>query len=175
MIKKVVFALALAYVTVLALPAVAGEHPAAQPEHPAKVSASEHPATGGEHPSEHPAAAPKKEVTTADISTGIRKYIADQTKANGGTFQVMDGDKKLMLTLIKVHEDKLANLGAGSYFACTDFTGTDGNKYDVDFFLTGDAGAMTVTETAIHKLNGTPRYTWKQEADGKWTKVTPQM
>jgi hypothetical protein len=30
----------------------------------------------------------------------------------------------------------------------------DGQFYDIDFFLGGVAGAMTVTETTVHKLNG---------------------
>ena len=43
-----------------------------------------------------------------------------------------------------------------------------GNVYDVDFFLSGDPGDMTVTETTIHKLNGRPFYVWEQKDDGTW-------
>ena len=41
----------------------------------------------------------------------------------------------------------------------------DGEVYDVDFFLEGDPGAMTVTETTVHKLNGQPFYVWEQNED----------
>ena len=33
---------------------------------------------------------------------------------------------------------------------------------------------MTVTETIVHKVNGKQRYDWKQDADGKWTKVAAE-
>ncbi len=130
------------------------------------------PPSYAEHPTEHPSAAPaKKAVTTKDIGDGIQKHIDDKSKEDkNGKFQVKDGEKDLALTLVKVHNDKLANLGGGSYFACVDFKGTDGNTYDVDFFLKGDPGAMTVTETNVHKVNGKPRYNWKEEG-GKWCKV----
>ena len=39
---------------------------------------------------------------------------------------------------------------------------------DVDFFLSGTAGAMTVTETSVHKLNGRPFYLWEQNEDEHW-------
>ncbi|MHC5181497.1 MAG: transglutaminase-like domain-containing protein [Planctomycetota bacterium] len=47
----------------------------------------------------------------------------------------------------------------------------DGDVYDVDFFLTGDPGNMTVTETTIHKFNGKPDYVWKQKRDKTWHRI----
>jgi hypothetical protein len=41
----------------------------------------------------------------------------------------------------------------------------------VDFFLHGDPGSMTVTETMVHKVNGKPLYLWKQAADKSWGRV----
>jgi len=76
----------------------------------------------------------------------------------------------LALTLVKVHDEKLAILGSGAYFACTDLKTTDGSIYDLDFFLTGEAGNMKVTETTVHKDNGKPLYGWKQRDDGVWIK-----
>jgi len=155
MIRRTIVALGIGCFTAAMLPFALAEHP------------KEHPS---EHPSEHPAPK-KKEVTTSDIADGIKKHIDDGTKMGGGKFKLKDGDKELSLALDKVHNDKLANLGGGSYFACVDFKGDDGNTYDVDFFLSGDAGAMKVTETIVHKVNGQPRYNWEQKADGTWTKV----
>ena len=71
---------------------------------------------------------------------------------------------------MKVHDDRLQDLGGGKYFACVDMKGTDGKTYDIDFFLTGHPGKMTVTETSVHKVDGKPLYNWKEE-NGKWNKV----
>jgi transglutaminase-like putative cysteine protease len=41
----------------------------------------------------------------------------------------------------------------------------------VDFFLEGEPGAMAVTQTTVHKLNGQPFYTWEQGEDDTWHTV----
>ena len=41
----------------------------------------------------------------------------------------------------------------------------------MDFFLSGDPGAMTVTDTTVHKINGQPLYTWEQKRNGTWRRV----
>ena len=48
---------------------------------------------------------------------------------------------------------------------------TEGDVYDVDFFLSGDPRDMTVTETTAHKLNGQPFYLWEQNRDKTWERV----
>ena len=112
-----------------------------------------------------------KEVSEADISAGIKKQIASDTKKSSDRkFHVKYGPKDLALDLIKVHNDRLSSLGGGKYFACVDMKGTDGKTYDIDFFLTGQPGKMTVTETSVHKVDGKPLYNWKEE-NGKWNKV----
>jgi hypothetical protein len=123
-----------------------------------------------EHP-EHPqAGGAKKQVSTADISAGIKKHITAETSKGGGKFPVKYEGQDLALDLVKVHDDRLQDLGDGKYFACVDMKGTDGKTYDIDFFLTGQPGKMTVTETAVHKIDGKPLYNWKEE-NGKWNKV----
>ena len=132
------------------------------------VFAAEHP----EHP-EHPQKGKNagKQVSKADISTGIKKNIEAETKkSSDGKFHVKHEGQDLALELIKVHDDRLSDLGGGKYFACVDMKGTDGKTYDIDFFLTGQRGKMTVTETAVHKIDGKPLYDWKEE-NGKWHKV----
>jgi transglutaminase-like putative cysteine protease len=52
-----------------------------------------------------------------------------------------------------------------------DLADIDGEVYDVDFFLAGDPGAMTVTETTVHKINGQPLYAWEQRRDHTWHRV----
>ncbi len=115
--------------------------------------------------------APVPNVVTADIQAGIEKYIEDQTSLNGGFFPLSFGDKELRLELVRVHTEYLANLGPGRHFACVDLADVSGDVYDVDFFLSGDPGSMTVTETTVHKLNGQPYYTWKQEPDRTWVRT----
>ena len=165
------FNFVLGFVSIFSVSSVVSgaEHPSEHPsEHPAKSGKSD--AVRAEHP-EHPTAR-KKTVTKAEISAGIRSHIKAGAKAAGGKYRLDYGDQELALTLLKVHDDKLATLRHGTYFACTDLTGSDGNTYDVDFFLSGKPGAMDVTESMVHKVNGKPLYRWKQEAEGHWTRVS---
>ena len=113
----------------------------------------------------------EKKVSTADISAGIKQNIEAETKKSGDSkFHVRHEGQDLGLDLIKVHDDRLSDLGGGKYFACVDMKGTDGKTYDIDFFLTGQPGKMKVTETSVHKIDGKPLYNWKEE-NGKWNKV----
>ncbi len=116
-------------------------------------------------------AEPVPNVVTADIQTGIEKHIEEQTALNGGVFPLSFGDKELRLQLVRVHTEYLANLGPRRHFACVDLADVSGDVYDVDFFLSGDPGSMTVTETTVHKLNGQPYYAWKQKPDRTWTRI----
>ncbi len=110
-------------------------------------------------------------VVTQDIQAGIEKYIEEKAKRGGGYFKFISGGKKYSFKLVRVHTEYLANLGPRRHFACVDMVDTSGDVYDVDFFLSGDPGAMKVTETILHKLNGIPFYTWEQEKDGTWKRV----
>ena len=110
-------------------------------------------------------------VVTADIQAGIEKHIDQQTRLGEGYFRLSFGDRELSLKLVRVHIEYLANLGPRRHFACVDLADISGDVYDVDFFLAGDPGAMTITETTVHKLNGQPYYLWEQKPDKTWTRV----
>ncbi len=110
-------------------------------------------------------------VTIDEIAAGIEQHIAEQSKINGGYFKLQHNKKELSLQLVRVHLEYLADLGGGVSFACVDLVGTDGPVYDVDFFMKGPPGAMTVTETSVHKLNGKPLYAWEQKSDRTWRRV----
>ncbi len=110
-------------------------------------------------------------VTIDDIAAGIEKHVAEESKTNGGYFKLQYNKKELSLQLVRVHLEYLADLGRGVSFACVDLVGTDGPVYDVDFFMKGLPGAMVVTETSVHKINGKPLYAWEQRRDGTWRKV----
>jgi hypothetical protein len=169
MISRLIIAVAIALFFAPATLVCAQEHP----EHPKKTTeqpkaGAEHPKKGAEHPKQ---AAEAKQVSTADISAGIKTNIdAKGKKSPDGKFHVKYEGQDLALDLIKVHDDRLQDLGGGKYFACVDMKGTDGKTYDIDFFLTGQPGKMKVTETSVHKVDGKALYNWKEE-DGKWHKA----
>jgi hypothetical protein len=162
MIPRLIVAIVIALSFTSAALVFSQEHP----EHPKKTT--EHPKQGAEHPKQ---GAETKQVSTADISAGIKKNIdAKSKKSPDGKFHVKYEGQDLALDLTKVHDDRLSDLGGGKYFACVDMKATDGKTYDIDFFLTGQPGKMKVTETSVHKIEGKPLYDWKDE-NGKWHKV----
>jgi hypothetical protein len=112
--------------------------------------------------------APIPNTVTEDIQAGIEAHIARESEQGGGFFPLSYDGKDMKLKLVRVHTEYLANLGPGRHFACVDLASLDGNVYDVDFFLEGEPGNMTVTETTVHKLNGRPFYLWRQLDDGTW-------
>ena len=155
MISRLILTAAITLFFTPAVALYAQEHP----EHPKKTT--EHPKKGGA----------EKQVSTADISAGIKKNIdADSKKSADSKFHVKYESQDLALDLIRVHDDRLSDLGGGKYFACVDMKGTDGKTYDIDFFLTGQPGEMKVTDTSVHKIDGKPLYDWKED-NGKWHRV----
>src|SRR6266498_1853181 len=155
MIPRLIIATVIALSFTSAALVLSQEHP----EHPKKTT--EHPKQGAE----------TKQVSTADISAGIKKNIdAKSKKSSDGKFHVKYESQDLALDLVRVHDDRLSDLGGGKYFACVDMKAADGKIYDIDFFLTGPPGGMKVTDTTVHKIDRKPLYDWK-EKDGKWQKV----
>lgn len=114
---------------------------------------------------------PVPKVDISDIEVGIKSYIDNKTKEADGYFHVKDENKELRLKLVRVHTEYLSNLGPNRHFACVDLADENGDVYDVDFFMEGKPGAMDVTETTVHKLNGKPFYSWKQKEDKTWHRV----
>ncbi|SMD42570.1 Transglutaminase-like enzymes, putative cysteine proteases [Aquiflexum balticum DSM 16537] len=112
-----------------------------------------------------------KKVSIKEIEEGIKAYIDKETQQHDGYFLINDTERNLKLKLVRVHTEYLSNLGPNSHFACVDLADEKGDVYDVDFFLEGEPGNMTVTETSLHKLNGKPFYTWKQVVDKTWRRV----
>ncbi len=110
-------------------------------------------------------------VVTADIEKGIKANIAKMVAEGDGYFNMTNEGKELRLQLVRVHTEYLSNLGPRRHFACVDLADVSGDVYDVDFFLEGDPGSMTVTQTTLHKLNGKPFYTWKKRKDKTWYRV----
>ena len=105
---------------------------------------------------------------TAEIQAGIDRHVAEQVSRGGGYYHLAHGDKQLKLKLVRIHTEYLSKLGNHRFFACVDLADVSGDVYDVDFFLEGEPGNMTVTETTVHKINGQPYYMWNEEDDGTW-------
>lgn len=112
-----------------------------------------------------------KKVSIQEIEAGIKDFIQQEAAKKNGYFEVNDRGKDYRMKLVRVHTEYLSNLGAKSYFACVDLADEKGDVYDVDFFLEGDPGAMHVTATSVHKLNGKPFYAWKQQKDKTWNRI----
>ena len=127
----------------------------------------EHP----EHP-EHPTTKKEPQLTVEALAISIENYIQNDVNLKGGFF-VYDKDKKelLTLTLTKIHKERLSNIGGDTYFACADFSASNGNIYDLDIFMKGKSQSnLVVTEINVHKENGTARYLWENQQD-IWVKV----
>lgn len=114
---------------------------------------------------------PVPSIVTADIQAGIEAHVAAQVSAGGGYFHLPYERETLKLRLVRVHTEYLSNLGPRRHFACVDLFDVSGDVFDVDFFLEGDPGAMSVTETTVHKKNGQPFYAWSQNKDGTWQRI----
>lgn len=110
-------------------------------------------------------------VSIEQIAEGIEKHIAKKIQTDGGYFKLQHNGKELDLKLVRVHMEYLSDLGGGVQFACVDLADVSGDVYDVDFYLAGKPGALTVTETTVHKINGQPYYVWDQKKDGTWHRI----
>jgi hypothetical protein len=152
----------IALLLVPALPLVAQDHPRA----PQQSQSQQLPQSGGEAPR-----AAMTEATMSSVSAGLKEFISGYAaKSADKKFHMPYQRKDLALDLIRLHDERFASLGGDRYFACVDMKGPDGKIYDIDFFMVVQTGKLTVTETAVHKINGKPLYNWKQ-VGGVWKKV----
>lgn len=124
-----------------------------------------------EHP-EHPKSDQPKQISVNDLEKAIKADIAEKSKDTKGIFKLDDPEMKKTwdLTLDRVHKERLSKLSADTYFACVDMKDPGGKTIDVDFFLKSDGGKLAMTDTTVHKIEGKPRYNWKEE-NGYWKRV----
>jgi hypothetical protein len=135
----------------LVLPLVAQEHPIA--------------------PQQYQTQAATMQVSMSDVSDGLKRFISGYAaKSPDNKFHMPYQRKDLALDFVKLHDDRLSNLGGDKYFACVDMKGADAKVYDIDFFMVVKPGKLSVTETSVHKINGKALYNWKEEG-GIWKKV----
>ena len=111
------------------------------------------------------------EATMSSVSAGLKEFISGYSaKSADKKFHMPYNRKDLALDFVKLHDNRFSSLGGNKYFACVDMKGADGRMYDIDFMMVVQGDKLTVTETAVHKINGKALYNWKQDG-GVWKKV----
>ena len=128
-------------------------------EHP------EHPKPKADQKKEHPKAKAEHAYSMDDLEKAITSEIEATQKKNGGVYTMDDKEsgKKWSMKLDHVHRERLAKLDPKTYFACTDFKSDDGHTVDVDFFMKDDGEKLVMSDAAIHKVDGKPRYNWQEK------------
>lgn len=129
--------------------------------------AAEHPK---EHPSEHPTKKAAAKLDKDSLAVAIARYVNEDSELKGGFFLVFDdaNDEPLVLSLAKVHKERLSHIGHNIYFACADFKTPQGKIYDLDIFMAGtNSKDMEINQITVHKESGEARYTWFEKS-GVW-------
>ena len=100
----------------------------------------------------------------APSAEAIRQAIRDydgRIEAAEGALKIKDDvtGQTRSLKLERVHE-RVGKTG-DKYYSCADTRDTATNELvDVDFDVSDAGGALSVVDVRIHKVNGTPRYTY---------------
>lgn len=118
-------------------------------------------------------APPKKEgksggaaVSKEAVGSAVKDWVAKDSKLKGGFFMVWDAETKkpLVLTLEKVHDEKLCTLEDSAWFTCAEFKDADGGSYCLDIVLRGENPKnLAASEVSVHKADGKERYQWKED------------
>ena len=165
---KTMPALALSLALASTAASQTGEHPK---EHPSAPSGTVESTPAGEHPAghEHPVGSKAwtKEMNK-EFTKAVEDHVARKFAAEGGAFNIQDEKlgKEWALSLVGVHKKRVVHLGDQHFFACADFK-TVGpgkkDKLDLDFYASKTADGWKIDKTVIHKVNGTPRYTYNEK------------
>lgn len=163
------------------------EHPKEHPKDE-KGEKKENPAKGEGEKHEHPAKKsgeqkkkdkkktdqPPTSWNKMDVEKDLVTFINDSKAKSEGLFVVKDeiGKMDRQLTLEKIHSDKIVPLPEGVSFVCADFKDANGDKVDVDFFMTptSEGKVASVDRIQVHKVNGNARYNYVKK-NGKWVQV----
>ncbi|MBT3586821.1 MAG: hypothetical protein HN509_18055 [Halobacteriovoraceae bacterium] len=108
------------------------------------------------------------------VERDLKKFVNREIKTRG-RFEVQDKIQNVLrnLELEKIHTQKILRTPDGTSFICADFKDKNGDKVDVDFFVTpGSDGAVAdVKRVKVHKVNGKVRYSYLLEK-GVWVEKT---
>jgi len=89
----------------------------------------------------------------SDVSDGLKKFISGYAaKSPDNKFHIPYQRKDLALDFVRLHDDRLSNLGGDKYFACVDMKGADAKVYDIDFFMVVKPGKLTSRKHPFTKL-----------------------
>jgi hypothetical protein len=109
-------------------------------------------------------------VSKEAVGSAIKDWVAKDSKLKGGFFMVWDAETKkpLVLTLEKVHADKLCSLEDNAWFSCAEFKDAEGGSCCLDIVLRGENPKnLAASEVTVHKADGKERYQWKEDG-GSW-------
>ncbi len=136
----------------------------AEEEHPEGEKKPE----GEEEPPPPP---PREPVTIEAVAQFLEGYVAEEAAMHDQWLRIHDSktNKDLKLQLDKIHRERLSRTAEKTYFVCADFKSPEGKTFDLDFWVKETDDGLTVTETTVHKEEGTARYTWV-EKDGTWSR-----
>lgn len=100
------------------------------------------------------------------VEKDLQAFVKNEMKIKGN-FTVQDKIQNVLRTLKleKIHTGKILRTPDGTSFICADFKDKNGDKVDVDFFVTpGQDGAISdVKRVKVHKVNGKVRYKYLLE------------
>ena len=108
------------------------------------------------------------------VQKDLKLFVNREIKRKG-KFVVKDNIQNMLRTLKleKIHTGKILRTPDGTSFICADFKDKNGDKVDVDFFVTpgknGTVGA--VKRVKVHKVNGRVRYKYLLE-NNVWVEKT---
>lgn len=114
---------------------------------------------GMEHSGTPAAAAPSDE----DVRSAIRGYVEEEAGRAQGYFEVFDPEIEdiRQLSFVQVHE-RVGKTG-DFYYSCADFKDADsGEMLDLDLDVEDQNGVLNVVDVRIHKVDGSPRYTYDE-------------
>jgi len=145
----------------LATPALTAEH--GGQEHAGQEHGGATTAAVAAAPAAQPAVAPVQTVPTASqLRARIAAYVKGKS-AERGTFDIEDDVTGSIrkLAFIRVHQ-RVGKTG-DYYYSCTDMRDTEsGELLDLDFDIEAGDGQLEVVDERIHKVSGTPRYTYDE-------------
>ena len=98
-------------------------------------------------------------------SKTVNDYVKTESKKSG-SFVVHDDvlKKDWNLKMVRVHTDRIVELGNNEFFACADLKDAGAKTpLDLDFYVKKDGDSWVMQKVLVHKVAGKPRYTYNDK------------
>jgi len=113
----------------------------------------------------------KPVISSGQIKEVIKRHIDIVSVVNKGSYPIYDNDASIQLQLkfVKFHDERVNRFKKeDAYIICTVFHADDNTKYDIDLWVkANDKGELEVYMNKIHKKDGKPRYTYRDDEIGE--------